>query len=91
MAKKKSSQLLDSAKEGLLSILRLVVLTVVSTLLLEGVIDVLLSLIDVSLDPTLKLAIIFGTTFFLKGVDKLLHEQGKNTDNKSLSKGLTRF
>ena len=70
---------------------RIILLAVVSWLLTEGVLDVVLNAFGVDLSPEIKLAIIGISTTVLKGIDRQLHELGKEFGSDSLVKGLTRF
>lgn len=70
-------------KNGLKETGRVVLAAVVSSLLMEGVLNLLLA--GVKVDPTLKLALIAGLTAVLKGIDRQLHESGV------AKKGLSRF
>lgn len=70
-----------SLKESLKEFLRLVAISVTANVLVaaqSGVVD-------------FRLIGLSATITGLRFVDKLLHEWGKETDNETLIKGLTRF
>lgn len=77
--------------EGLKEMARLTLAATVSFLLTEGVLQILLSLIDVDLSPTVSVALITSLTLVLKGLDKYFHIEGKNEDDEDMAKGLSRF
>lgn len=84
----KESPRIKSLKEGL----RTVALMLVSYLLTEGVVDFLIQYIfGNTIDLSIKMQLSLFFTIVLKSLDNYLHEKGKATGNKSLSKGLTRF
>lgn len=71
---------------------RLLLLTVLSYLLTEGVIAMLVNvIIGDQLSPELKLQITGIVLFLLRAADKWAHELGKKTYNPTLTKGITRF
>jgi len=75
-----SNALIEGVKEGM----RVVALAVVSWLLTDGVLDYLLGLVGVNMEPTLKAQVFGLLTVSLRAVDKWLHERGQ-------TKGLTQF
>jgi len=81
---------MEALKKSLKELLRLTALTLVSWALTEGV-QALVATPEVSLSPEMKLVVIGGLTSLLKGVDKFLHELGKQTESHALTMGLTRF
>lgn len=85
----KKKTLIEALKEGG----RVVLIAVVSYLLTEGVVLGLVNATGVQIDLATKTIAVGLLTTVLKSVDKMLHEQAKNTDNKGYlgQKGLTGF
>ena len=81
----------DSIKEALKEGARVVAIGVVSYLLTEGAVLGLINVTGIQIDQTTKLMVVGFVTTFLRSVDKWLHEEGKDSENKTMSKGLTRF
>lgn len=86
----------NSLKEALLEGARVVMLAVVSFLLTVGVIDqVVLAWFGANLAPQMQVIVIGLFTSVLRGIDKWLHENAKDTGNADSgylqSKGLTGF
>ena len=79
--------LLEAIKEGG----RLVLLAFVSYLLTEGVLDAIVAYFGGQLDAVTKVQIIGLATTALRALDKYMHELGKESDNKTLTRGLTQF
>lgn len=78
----------SAIKEGM----RVTGLGVVSYLLTEGAATFVVDAVfGVHVDPSTKLIIAGAITTGLKTVDKWLHEAGKENNNKSMAKGITRF
>lgn len=82
----------QSLLEALKEIGRVLLLALVSYLLTEGVIDaVVVYFGGVNLDALTKAQIVGLVTTGLRALDKYLHELGKESDNKTLLRGLTQF
>lgn len=69
---------------------RLMLLAFYSWLLTEGV-RLAVVAFGSRLDPSIQLFMISGLLATLKGVDKYIHDLGKDSQNDNLIKGLTRF
>lgn len=80
------NNLFEAIKEPL----RLMALALVSWLLSEGV-GAILRAYGGQLSAEVQLVIVGVLTSLLRGIDKYLHELGKETDNATLTKGLTQF
>lgn len=81
-------------KEAILEGGRVVLLAIVSYLLTVGVVDTLVAqFIGGKLDASITLIITGLITSGLRGVDKFLHERGKDNDNNGYlgTKGITGF
>lgn len=82
----------SSILEGLKEVGRILLLAIVSYLLTEGIIDAIVAyFVGTRLDAMTKTYIIGLTTTLLKSVDKWLHELGKETENTTLTRGITQF
>jgi hypothetical protein len=81
-----SKQLFEAIKEPL----RLMALALVSWLITEGV-SALLKAIGGQLTPEMQLVVAGALVSLLRGLDKYLHEVGKENGDANLTKGLVRF
>jgi len=83
-----SKALIESIKEPL----RYILIAVVSYILTGTVLNnIVMYLFGEGIDPTTQILIVGMMTAFFRGIDKYLHEIGKETNNVELAKGLTRF
>ncbi|GAH42153.1 unnamed protein product [marine sediment metagenome] len=78
----------EASKKALLEVGRVIVLGVIAWLITGGL-DLLLGSVEV--DPVLKVQITALLLLILKGLDKWLHEKGKDENKDKLVKGITRF
>lgn len=79
---------LESMKE----LARLLLITLVSYLLTEGVLDLVINyLFGTRVDLVMKTQITGIVLFILRALDKYLHEKGKVEGDPNLQGGLTRF
>lgn len=81
-----NNSLLEALKEPA----RLIALAIVSWLLTEGV-GLAMTAFGAKLDDTTKLLITGILTSALRGLDKYLHEIGKDSGDENMAKGLVRF
>ncbi len=85
------NDLKKSFLDGVKEFARIFLLGVVSYLLTGGLEAVLKAFVGTRLSPEMYLVIVGMLTTALKSVDEWIHEWGKATDNKTLTKGLTQF
>jgi hypothetical protein len=71
---------------------RLLLITLVSYLLTEGMLDIVInSLFGTRIDAFTKAQVVGIVLFILRTIDKYLHEKGKVEGDPNLQGGLTRF
>jgi len=80
----------NSLIEGIKEPLRLMALALVSWLITEGV-SAGLKAFGGQLTPEVQLVVMGALTSLLRGLDKFLHELGKENGDDGMTKGLVRF
>lgn len=81
---------MQSLKEAGKELLRLILLTIVGYLLSIPTESILVAL-NISMTPEQQVLLSGFYFYALKGLDKFLHERGKEIENNSMIKGITRF